>query len=327
MRRWIAERMDDAMLPLLKLMSRGYRRRMPPFRDADYCDVALLGVLRAPADVGESDEPPWLGYTARKFTFESPVQCQHEQNRLVSGRTIAGAAKAPWVLLVPGYSTGAAYPYSYGLFQTVHGHALLKAGLNVALMDLPFHLSRKAPGSLSGEGFFTPDLAQTQAAVMQAAADTVAVVRWLEALSGCPVGLWGTSLGGCVAGLAATQVPQLGGVVLMEPMDNPGDILATLRATWEIRAELARHGIRPEQIPDRLRTVAPSNYLPAVSPDRLLFVTPQWDRVVPTRFQEAFWKAWGRPERILVPGTHTTTATRPAVVARAAQFLTRHLLH
>jgi pimeloyl-ACP methyl ester carboxylesterase len=318
--------MDDAMLPLLKLLSRGYRRRLPPFRDADYCDITVLGTLGAPADVSVSDESPWLGYAARKFTFESPVQCQHEQNRMVCGRILTAAPKAPWVLLVPGYSTGAAYPYNYGFFQSVQGHALLKAGLNVALMDLPFHMSRKAPGMLSGEGFFSPDLAQTQAAVMQGAADTVAVIRWLEAFSGGPVGLWGTSLGGCVAGLAATQVPQLRGVVLMEPMDNPGDILASLRGTWEIRAELARHGIRPVQIPGRLRAVAPSNYLPAVSPDRILFVTPEWDRVVPTRFQDAFWSAWGRPQRIVVPATHTTMAAQPAIVARAVRFLARHLL-
>jgi pimeloyl-ACP methyl ester carboxylesterase len=326
LRRWLAERMDDAMLPLLKLLSRGYRRRLPPFSDVDEWDIGLLANVKTPGDVRLCDEPSWLGYATRQFAFETPIPPRHQQNRMVSGRIIAGDPSAPWVLLVPGYSTGAAYPYNYGFFQTVQGHTLLKSGFNVALMELPFHMGRKPPGGLSGEGFFTPDLAQTQEAVIQAAADAIATVRWLEALSGRPVGVWGTSLGGCVAGLVATRVPELPAVVLMEPMDNPGDILATLRGTWEIRAELARHGVGSEQIPQRLRTVAPSSYPPAVAPERILFVTPQYDRVVPTRFQDAFWSAWGRPERILVPATHTTTAARPDVVLRAAQFLARYML-
>jgi pimeloyl-ACP methyl ester carboxylesterase len=323
--RWFAERMDDAMLPLLKLLSPGYRRRLPSYREASACEIAPLGALAAPEAVSIMGETDWRGFRMYRYQFESPVQCQCDHNRSVSGRLIETESNAPWLVVVPGYSTGAIWPHNYSFFQDVQGLAALQRGLNVALIDLPFHLSRKPPGRLSGEGFFSPDLEETQQAFRQAAADTIALVRWLQERSGRPVGLWGTSLGGCVAGLAATQLADLSAVVLMEPLDNPGDVLASLAGTREIREELARSGLLPEQIPERLQSVAPSSYPSAVPPERLLFITPQWDRVVPTRFQEAFWTAWGKPDRILVPATHTTTAANRTVCAAAAEFLAGHM--
>lgn len=323
MRRWIGERLDDLMLPLLKMMSPGYHRRLPEFRPADACEISALRQLGAPAEVRLIDERPWLGRKVEAFAFPSPVDCQCESNRMVHGRLITADPNAPWTLIVPGYSTGATPPYNYSFFQDIQGRSLLERGMNVALIDLPFHLRRKQVGCLSGEGFFSPDLAAMQATFQQAAADSIALVRWLEQRSEQRVGLWGTSLGGCVAGLVATQVPDLSVLALMEPLDNPGHSLQVLPGSREIRERAMRAGVTPEQLPAFLNSVAPSSYRPLITKERILFVTPLWDRVVPVQFQEAFWEAWGRPERILREASHTTMAANRELNARVADFIAR----
>lgn len=326
MRRWLSERLDEAMLPFLKLLSRGYRERLGAYQPPQSCSMEALGEITAPAHVALQDEGSWRGCRAVRYRFDSPVDCSCEENQQVSGLLLETEREAPWVLIIPGFATGALRT-SYSFFQEVQGRGLVEQGINVALIDTPYHMLRKRPGHLSGEGFFSPNLAQTQNAVRQGAADAIALVRWLQQQSGRRVGVWGTSLGGCLAGVVATRIPDLAAVALMEPMDNPGDLLATLPGTLEIREEILRHGLTPDEIPEALRLVAPSTYGPAVDRDRILFIIPRWDRVVPTQFQERFWEAWGRPQRLLVDASHVTTATNPTINADVVEFLTRHTLY
>ncbi|HYG58851.1 MAG TPA: hypothetical protein VD902_12405 [Symbiobacteriaceae bacterium] len=326
MRRWFSERLDNAMFPLLKFVYRGYHRRLAPYRPAGHCDLPSLARPEPPGCVALRPEGTWRGFAMEAVWFDSPQSCTCEQNRTVHGRLITADPAAPWVLIVPGYATGALPPHGYSLFQNVQGYHLLRRGLNVALLQLPFHMARRRPGCGSGEGFFSPDLAETMGAFQQAAADGVALVRWLQARSGRPVGLWGTSLGGNVAGLVTTLLGDLGAVVLMEPLDNPGDTLAVLPGSREIREALRQAGVEPQLLPQILGPLAPSRYAPAIGPERILFVTPLWDRVIPARFQEAFWQAWGRPARIAVDAGHLTLPTDRALNEKVADFMAGWLL-
>lgn len=319
--RWLSERLDDAMIPLLKVISPGYRHRMLPFRPPDACDITSLGCLEAPREVFLTNLADWRGWRVQRFSFPSPALCTFPENRRASGLLITAGTDAPWAVVVPGYATGALPPYGYSLFQSAHGRALLGRQINVALMDPPHHLARKRRGFLSGEGFFSPDLQETQQSLRQGAADLISLVRWLQHLSGQPAAIWGTSLGGCIAGLAATQLPELGALALLEPLDNPGDVLAEVGGAREILSELEQHGVERVDLPRRLAAVAPSSYLPALPLERILFVTPQWDQVVPARFQERFWEAWGRPRRLLLPGSHITLAINGHCINRIADFL------
>lgn len=314
------------MLPLLKWLSPGYHRRLPAFRPAGPCELGTLRQVAAPREVSIRPERPWRGRRVESFAFPSPVGCPCESNGTVHGRLIITDSAGPWTLIVPGYATGATPPYDYTFFQSLQGHALLERSINVALIDLPFHLRRKQAGCISGQGFFSPDLEATQSAFRQAAADSIAVVRWLQERSGQRVALWGTSLGGCVAGLVATQLPDISALALMEPLDNPGHTLQVLDGSREIREVLLREGVDPDLLPELLCRVSPSAYQPALPRERMLFVTPLWDRVVPTRFQEAFWDAWGRPERIVREASHTTMVTNRELNARIADFIARWTL-
>lgn len=311
-------------MPLLKLIAPGYRRRLAPYRPALPLPPTVVTELAQDLPLIEpalADEPRWRGFRSQSYRFESPFQGGPAHNRQVVGRLLHAGHESPWVLVVPGYATGATPPYNYGLFQEKQGWALLQRGISVALIDPPYHLSRQEAGRLSGEGFFSPDLQATQEAVLQASLDVVALARWLVSQMAQPLALWGTSMGGCVAGLAAAQLPELAGLALMEPLDNAGDSLATLPGSREIRAVLKAAGVECSRLHEHFAPVAPSCYRPAVAPDRILFATADWDRVVHASFQEAFWERWGRPERIRRPAGHILLAASWEVTGLVADRL------
>lgn len=313
--------LDDAIFELVKLTYRGFAERMPGFRAPDPCDVAVLSTIGVPERFHRVPEGLWQGYRTEVFAFDSPGECVCEESSLVTGRLLTAGPRAPWVLIVPGYSTGALPPDEYGWFQDGQGLALLRRGVNVALIDLPFHMKRRRTGRGSGEGFFSPDLREVQRAFLQAAADCVALVRHLQMWSGRPAGVWGTSLGGNVAGLVGASVNDLSALVLMEPLDNPGNSMATLHSTREIRAKLQEAGVDPKKLPALLQDIAPSRYPPKVPRERMLFFTPLWDRIIAPHLQEAFWRAWGCPERVVAAAGHLTMPARTAINNRAADFL------
>lgn len=325
-RRWISDRMDEYVFDLVKMLYRGYRSRMPAYQPPGDCELAPLEQIGAPENVELSSAPAWKGYGVQEFCFPSPLECTCEENSRVCGRLLTVASEGPWAVVVPGYSTGALPPFDYGFFQDTQAAALLQQGINVALVALPYHLERKRKGWGSGEGFFSPDLRDMVLTFRQAAADCISLVRWLQKRSAHPVGLWGTSLGGNVAGMAAAHMEDLAAVVLMEPLDNPGDTLRLHRGSREIRDELAKAGVSSDYLTEALAPVAPSSYRPRVPLDRILFVTPLWDRVIPFRFQNAFWEAWGRPERITSAAGHLTMPIDGGITAKSAEFLARRIL-
>ena len=324
--RWISERMDDYIFDVIKLVYRGYRDRMPAYRPPAELESPALDQISPPETIDLAPAPAWKGFGVEEFRFPSPLECECDENRHTHGRLLSVDSGAPWALIVPGYSTGALPPGGYGIFQDTQALVLLKRGINVALVTLPYHMQRKRPGCGSGEGFFSPDLADMLLTFRQAAADCVALVRWLQSQSPQPVGVWGTSLGGNVAGMLAAHLDDIGAVVLMEPLDNPGDTLRLHRGSREIRQALAEAGVPPEMLTEALTPVAPSSYRPKVPLERIIFVSPLWDGVIPYRFQNAFWEAWGRPERISAAAGHLTLPLDSAINTRVADFMATRLL-
>jgi dienelactone hydrolase len=314
------------MFPIFKLLAPGYGRRMARFRKPGELDLLALWTVGAPREVHLGPEAPWAGCRAEAVSFPSPFQTRCAENNRVWGRLLTRQRGAPWVVIVPGLGAGALRRSSYDVFQSIHGRTALSAGLNVALIDLPYHKQRRRPGCTSGEGFFSPDLDETAGVFRQAAADVIALIRYLQQERGAKVGLWGTSLGGAVAGLVSAFMPSLAASVLMEPLDNPGHPLLYLRSTQDIVAHVKAAGFSPEEIPQLLQGVAPSSYRPALDRERILFITTLWDRIVKQEHQEHFWKAWGCPPRVTWEGGHVTSAYNQRLVGEAVSFLTGKLL-
>lgn len=313
------------MFPVFKLMAPGYGRRLARFRPPADLDLLMLWTVGAPQEVYVGPESPWRGCRVERISFQSACTTRCCENSRVWGQLITLERGAPWVVIVPGLGTGAFGRDSYDVFQSVHARAVLDAGMNVALIDLPYHKRRKRSGCTSGEGFFSPDLEETAGVFRQGAADIISLVKWVQQERKGPVALWGTSLGGSMAGLATAFLPTLSACVLMEPLDNPGDPLLYLKSTRDILRYVEEAGLDPTEIPGLLRHVAPSTYRPAIDKERVLFVTTLWDRIIRPECQERFWEAWGQPPRLTWEGGHITTAYNRRVVSEALAFLRGHL--
>lgn len=324
MRSLLCGLLDELLFPLLKVVNPGHRHRLAPYRPAtEACDLRALRELPPPAQVEVRANGTAGGARAYGFRFESGVPCEDPENRMVTGRLLEVDERAPWVVIVPGYATGA-FRSGYGPFERTHAQAVLRRGINAALIDLPYHVGRRRPGTFSGEPFFSADLNRTAQALMQAAADTQALVRWLSTRA--PVGLWGTSLGGCVGGLTAVICDRLEAVVLMEPLDNAGDVLGHGRFARDVRQTLAEAGVSPQEITRSLASVAPSRYQPAVAKERLLFLIPAYDRIIPVSLQERFWRSWGEPKRVVLRHGHVTAVSNRGAAQAAVAFLANWLL-
>lgn len=318
--------LDYLALRLLRYVALGGLRPPDAYRTPGTCDLGRLGSIPAPAAVTTEPLPPWQGWTGAAFRFPSPLQGPDAECATVAGITLQAAPGAPWVVVVPGYATGVFPPHDFGFFKDLQARALLEAGLNVALVEPPLHMSRRRSGYPSGAGLFGPDLRRTQLAFCQGAGDIIAIVRWLRQGGRVPVAVWGTSMGGGMAALAATGLPELGALALLEPVDNPGEVMLATPGSRELLRRLAGpEGPDPEQLPEALRSVAPSQYQPALPRERILFVWPRRDRIVPPAFQEALWAAWGRPERWLLDDGHVTAVLNQEAARRVARWLAGHL--
>jgi pimeloyl-ACP methyl ester carboxylesterase len=142
----------------------------------------------------------------------------HERNHIAHARLFHGERKGrPAVILIHGYMAGQwnieerAWPVEW----------LVKRGLDVAIMVLPFHALRgrsdRAPAFPGADPRFTNE------GFRQAMGDLRGLVGWLKDRGAPIVGVMGMSLGGYTTSLAATLDHRLGFAVPIIPLASIAD--------------------------------------------------------------------------------------------------------
>lgn len=157
------------------------------------------------------------------------------------------------------------------------------------------------------------------------------LLAWQRAADGGPppaVFALGISLGGIVTTAVAALEPGLSGAAIcLSGGDLPDLVLASGEGrvqNW-VRWRRDTDGIGTDGLRDELRRhlgLEPDALAAALDPRKILFVSARFDDVVPPRHQDLLWEALGRPERLVVPLGHYTTALAigPIVSAVAAHF-------
>jgi pimeloyl-ACP methyl ester carboxylesterase len=138
----------------------------------------------------------------------------------------------------------------------------------------------------------------------------------------------GISMGGMVATVVSALEPDLcGSAICLAGGDLPelllhsGETRVLAWLAWREQTDgLGRSGLRDELA--RCLVTDPALLAPYVPTAELLFVSAEFDGVVPQRFQSVLWEALGRPARLQVPLGHYSTALAlgPIVTAIAAAF-------
>lgn len=138
----------------------------------------------------------------------------------------------------------------------------------------------------------------------------------------------GVSVGGIVSTAVAALEPDLDGVAICLSGGDLGSLLVHSgegRVRRWVAWRRTNDGIGDDGLQWELRRhldLEPVQMAASVDPRKVLFVSAVFDDVVTPRHQDLLWEALGRPDRLLVPLGHYSTALAldPVVTAVAEHF-------
>jgi len=267
-----------------------------------FCDF-----VEAPGDLRFRNE--------REFEFRSPVETAWPENNMVHGRLFRRGRRwqdKPVVILLHGWNAETGYRVLFPYLA----RRLMRAGLNAAMIELPYHSHRKPRGNEAIRNFISDDLMNVVEAVRQAIADTRAVLAWLAA-QGCPrVGLWGISLGAWLAGHVACVDDRADFAVLMTPVSRMDRVIAELDFCEPIRRTLNGANVRL----DRLNLDA---HRPRLSRRNILIVQSAHDLFAPAETIEELWRAWDKPVIWRLPHGHISAMMSTPMMERTVNWIAR----
>ncbi|MFH1022929.1 MAG: alpha/beta fold hydrolase [Planctomycetota bacterium] len=264
----------------------------PAFRElfpADPPPPAALAYINPP---GRNNE--------REFAFPSPAPCGNSANDIARGRhyPFHGRARRASVVLLHGWLDP-----SYGYTGRLARH-LARAGHDVFLLQLPWHMDRKVPGLRSGENALTADLPRSLLTLRQAVADVRALLGTILDRDGGRTGVIGVSFGGWMTALVACAETRLAFAVMAIPALHP------TRIVWEeplgetLRRDLAAAGLDRNRTAPWLDGADPARLAPRIAPERIGLILARHDQFIPLAEGRRLVETWNVPHVVILPEGH-----------------------
>lgn len=182
----------------------------------------------------------------------------------------------------------------------------LRLGLDVALVQLPFHGSRApAKGNRrSGALFPSPHVVRTNEAFGQAIHDLRALILYLRDRGAPAIGAMGMSLGGYTTALLATVVEDLAFAVPIIPAADMARLMWSHGEDSPQRRRAEAVGVSGTLLDDVFRIHAPLQREPKVPHERRMIMAGKGDRITTPDQAHDLWKHWGEPTIHWFPGGH-----------------------
>jgi dienelactone hydrolase len=252
---------------------------------------------------------------AHDFRFVSPLESRWPANNMVHGRFFAAARSwrgSPTVILLHGWNAESTYRTLFPYLAW----RLNRAGLNAAMIELPYHSRRKPRGAGAVRNFLSNDLVHVLEATRQSVADARALVAWLTAEGSPAVSLWGFSLGAWLSGLVVCTNSQISRAVLTTPVSRIDRVIDELDFCKAIRQRL--DGV--ELCLDPLNLVS---HRPAILPENILLVASEHDLFAPIETIEELRRAWGGAAMWRTPHGHISALMSAPIMERTVNWLAR----
>jgi dienelactone hydrolase len=205
-------------------------------------------------------------------------------------------------------------------FEKYLARTFHKDGMVVLLMEMPYHMHRKAPGLKPKGVYLASDVIRAVRAIRQGADDVGVCVNWLSRRPDVDedrIGVVGISLGAIVGDLAFNDDPRIrcavslvgGGDVAYIAQRSAATLWTGLRSA--VRGSITRYlaefaGIDPARNP------------PADARDRVYMVNSLRDAVIPQHSALALWEAYGEPPISWTRGGHFSLMLAKHRVSEAA---------
>jgi dienelactone hydrolase len=328
---------DRALMPApaeverLRREARFYQQ--PAFVDDPSRFFAFLDGAPAIPDVTFARlRPPARGAERLRLTFASPYRpvnpayaTAHDafsENHIVHAELWRHRRARPRPTVIGLHGFGMGWPALDGIALMASG--LFAAGLDVALLTLPLHGAR-APrgGRFSGQLFASPDVLRMNESIGQAIHDLSALVEWLRAHGGAPVGVVGLSLGGYLAALAASL---LGDLAFVVPVIAPvcfGDLAHRFMAASRLYRDAGPAVVSRDEFRAMYRIHSPLAHRPRLARESLLILAARGDRLVPAEHAQWLWSHWKEPQLTWLTGSHLVPFGRGRMLAEIVRLVER----
>lgn len=311
------QRLDDARQRLVELVA-----RYETGRDAArfFPDPGIPEVTETPEGSGPE------GSRIVELAFASPYRpflddyldehLSHRENLTVHARLYSKGRGRPVLVCIHGLGGGAwwleerAFAASYWLRQ----------GLDVALVQLPFHGRRLPAGRARGSMFPSANVIRTNESFGQAVSDLRALRGWLES-RGSAVGVMGMSLGGYTTALWTTVDDRLAFAVPWIPAVDMADLMWRHGEESPARRRAAKAGVSADLLREVFAVHMPTGRPTLLPRERRMIVAGRGDRITPPDQAERLWKHWHECAIHWFPGGHLAQVGR----ADALRAVRRHL--
>jgi len=177
-------------------------------------------------------------------------------------------------------------------------------GWNTCFVHLPYHFSRVPNGYWNGELAITPDLVRNAEGLRQSVIELRQIMQLLRGHGCREFGVLATSYGGWIGALLTLVESDFRFVALMAPIVNVEHTIWHSPAARRIRRELIQANVERCLIARHFHLSSPFHGRPVCDPARILFVTGEFDSIVPPVEIEAIHQTWRGSELLRVQQGH-----------------------
>lgn len=176
---------------------------------------------------------------------------------------------------------------------------LVRHGIAVFLMTLPYHMQRTPPGYGSGDLILAGDVGLLREAGVQATWDVRRAIDWLQRQPETDperIALVGISLGAILGATVLASEPRLHSAVLILGGADLAHVLWDSILAIRARARLRREGYTLERLREELAPIEPLNLLTREHGEKTFVIGARFDIVVPAEDTEKLIRALGNPK-------------------------------
>ncbi len=236
------------------------------------------------------------GYIEYRVEFPSAYPSRYPANNTVHAWWLVptdGEGRYPTVVLL--HSLGIRRPeLEMGLARE-----LVRHGIAVFLMTLPYHMNRTPPGYGSGDLILSGDIPLLREAAVQATWDVRRAFDWLQRqpeTDPTRIALVGISLGAIMGATALASEPRVQSAVLILGGADLAHVLWDSVLAIRARVRLRREGYTLERLRQELAPVEPMNLLTSEHGEKTFVIGARFDIVVPTEDTEKLIRVLGNPK-------------------------------
>jgi 1-acyl-sn-glycerol-3-phosphate acyltransferase len=234
------------------------------------------------------------------ITWRSPIETQFSANNVARADFFPTKhhQSAPTVFILHALMSASRVGYRRCAERFHH------LGWNACFVHLPYHYSRVPHGYWNGELAITCDLIRNAEGLRQGVTELRQLMSALRRRGSREFAVLATSYGGWIGALLALVERDFRFVALMSPIVNVEHAIWEGPASRWIRRELRRTNIEPSLVARHFHLSSPVHGQPLCDPAHVLFVTGEFDTIVPPDQIGAIQQKWRGSELLRVRQGH-----------------------